>query len=229
MHAAHNHSHSHSVSQTRRSQSSGGSNVSLSSLTLLREGSRSPQVARLQNLLKRQGADVSTNGVFDEKTEKAVRAYQKKNNLEVDRLVGQQTWSSLLGMKPVPPGTNLLRQPAPSSSGGSTGGASTDPAGNVSSNFGGSNSQKLQHAMEVARKMGLTITSTTGGTHAPGSYHYQARAIDVAGSPSAMARFYRYFQNKSPTELFYDPLGGIKHGQQIGAIGGHGDHVHVAF
>lgn len=220
--------HSHSVSQTRRSQSSSGNNVSLSSLSLLREGSRSPQVARLQNLLKRQGADVAANGVFDAKTEKAVRAYQKKNNLEVDGLVGQQTWSSLLGMKAVPPGTNLLRQPA-RPSGGSTGGASTDPAGNVSSSFGGSNSQKLQHAMEVAKKMGLTITSTTGGQHAPGSYHYAGRAVDVAGSPSAMARFYRYFQNKNPTELFHDPLGGIKHGQSIGAIGGHGSHVHIAF
>lgn len=29
-------------------------------------------------------------------------------------------------------------------------------------------------------------------------------------------------------ELFYDPIGGIKFGKQIGAIGGHKDHVHVA-
>ena len=29
-------------------------------------------------------------------------------------------------------------------------------------------------------------------------------------------------------ELFYDPLGGIKNGRQVGAIGGHGDHVHLA-
>lgn len=29
-------------------------------------------------------------------------------------------------------------------------------------------------------------------------------------------------------ELFYDPLGGIKHSREIGAIGGHGDHVHIA-
>jgi hypothetical protein len=29
-------------------------------------------------------------------------------------------------------------------------------------------------------------------------------------------------------ELFYDPLGGIDEGKQIGAIGGHGDHVHMA-
>jgi hypothetical protein len=37
--------------------------------------------------------------------------------------------------------------------------------------------------------------------------------------------------NPSPTpaELFYDPLGGLKFGKQIGAIGGHSDHVHVAY
>jgi hypothetical protein len=29
-------------------------------------------------------------------------------------------------------------------------------------------------------------------------------------------------------ELFYDPLGAIKHGQRIAPIGGHRDHVHVA-
>src|ERR1041384_5847616 len=29
-------------------------------------------------------------------------------------------------------------------------------------------------------------------------------------------------------ELFYDPLGGVKYGKQIGAIGGHKDHVHLS-
>lgn len=212
------------VSQTQRSTR----DINLKNLSLLREGSRSPQVARLQNLLKNAGFNPgSADGVFGPKTAAAVKGYQKKNDLAVDGVVGQQTWSSLLGGKPVSPGSNMLR-PAPAGSSGGSSGASADPIGNVGS-FGGSNSQKLQHAMSVAKKMGLTITSTTGGTHAPGSYHYQARAIDVAGSPSAMARFYRYFQGKSPTELFYDPLGGIKYGQSIGAIGGHGDHVHVAF
>lgn len=36
------------------------------------------------------------------------------------------------------------------------------------------------------------------------------------------------FKGKGINELFYDPLGGIKHDKQIGAIGGHGDHVHAA-
>ena len=30
------------------------------------------------------------------------------------------------------------------------------------------------------------------------------------------------------TELFYDPVTGVKRGQKIGAVGGHADHVHVA-
>lgn len=31
-----------------------------------------------------------------------------------------------------------------------------------------------------------------------------------------------------PVELFYDPLGGIKHGKEIGAIGNHMDHIHYS-
>ena len=36
-----------------------------------------------------------------------------------------------------------------------------------------------------AHRHGLVVTSTTGGVHAPGSYHYQGRAVDlgVHGSP----------------------------------------------
>jgi len=103
-----------------------------------------------------------------------------------------------------------------------------DVSGVSGAGLGGLNA-KTTWAAKVARKMGLTVTSTTGGQHAPGSYHYSGRAVDVAGPPSIMAKFYRFMAQKNPTELFYDPLGGIKHGQQIGAIGGHSDHVHVAF
>jgi hypothetical protein len=79
--------------------------------------------------------------------------------------------------------------------------------------------------------MGLQITSTTGGQHAANSWHYKGRAADVAGAPAQMAAFFnaaldRYGRNL--LELFYDPLGGIKNGKRIGAIGGHSDHVHIA-
>ena len=93
----------------------------------------------------------------------------------------------------------------------------------------GGYSPQLNSAMSRARELGLRITSTTGGRHAPRSYHYQGRAADVAGSPSAMRQFYNEMARTSPTELFYDPAGGIKHGRNIGPIGGHRDHVHIAY
>lgn len=48
-----------------------------------------------------------------------------------------------------------------------------------------------------AKKIGLTVTSEGGGTHAPGSLHYQrtkqgrSKAIDVSGDPALMARYAR--------------------------------------
>jgi hypothetical protein len=88
---------------------------------------------------------------------------------------------------------------------------------------------RLSDARERAQELGLTITSTTGGRHAPGSYHYRGRAIDVSGSRGAMRKFYTEMSRTNPTELFYDPMGGMKHGRNIGPIGGHGNHVHVAY
>ena len=88
---------------------------------------------------------------------------------------------------------------------------------------------QLTSAMHRAQELGLHVNSTTGGRHAPRSYHYQGRAVDFGGSPTAMRQFYREMSRTNPTELFYDPMGGIKHGRNIGAIGGHGTHVHLAY
>jgi hypothetical protein len=100
-----------------------------------------------------------------------------------------------------------------------------DQLSSVSGAFG----SQLTAAMSRAQELGLRITSTTGGRHAPRSYHYLGRAVDVAGAPSAMRQFYSEMAQTNPTELFYDPMGGIKNGRNIGAIGGHGNHVHVAY
>jgi hypothetical protein len=93
----------------------------------------------------------------------------------------------------------------------------------------GTPADMLAYASKRAVELGLVITSTTGGVHTPGSYHYQGRAIDVAGPPPAMAAFYTEFAGTMPTELFYDPLGAIKNGAPIPPIGGHTDHVHIAY
>lgn len=95
----------------------------------------------------------------------------------------------------------------------------------VSGGFGA----QLNSAMHRAQQLGLRVTSTTGGKHATHSYHYLGRAADVAGPASAMAQFYREMAKTHPTELFYDPIGGIKNGHQTGPIGGHSNHVHVAY
>lgn len=143
----------------------------------------------------------SADGIFGPNTVAKIAAWQKNRGLAVDGKVGPAT-SRAFGVKP-----------------GGGGGAAQ----------GGSNSQKLAYAKNRARAIGLYITSTTGGKHTKGSYHYRGRAIDVAGSGAKMAQFYREMHTMRPTELFYDPLGGVKYGRDIGAIGGHGDHVHVAF
>lgn len=96
-------------------------------------------------------------------------------------------------------------------------------------NVGGGFGSQLTSAMNRAQALGLHITATTNGKHAPHSYHYIGRAADVAGPASAMRQFYTEMSRTNPTELFYDPMGGMKHGRNIGAIGGHGTHVHVAY
>ena len=101
----------------------------------------------------------------------------------------------------------------------------SDQLASVAGGFG----PQLTAAMHRARQLGLRITSTTGGHHAKHSYHYLGRAVDVAGSRSAMREFFTEMSHTHPTELFYDPMGGIKNGRRIGAIGGHSNHVHVAY
>ncbi len=94
---------------------------------------------------------------------------------------------------------------------------------------------KLQEAAKWAVRHGLTITSTTHGTHAPGSYHYPAsnpdgkgHAIDVAIPGSArfepkIAAFVRHFAGQHPRELFYDHLSGFPSPSHD-----HFDHAHLA-
>ena len=95
-------------------------------------------------------------------------------------------------------------------------------------------SGSLGAAGSLAQSMGLVITSTTGGKHAPGSYHYAGRAIDVAGSPGAMLAYAQRLASTSGgrmAELYYTPLGfSIKNGVKVPwTIPNHMDHVHVAY
>ena len=70
-------------------------------LSVLRKGATGAQVETLQRLLHSMGYDLGDkpfDGIFGSKTEEAVKAYQKANDLEDDGVVGKLTWSKLMGV-----------------------------------------------------------------------------------------------------------------------------------
>lgn len=62
---------------------------------VLRRGSFGSAVVELQKLLIAQGFDLSIDGDYGAATELAVMMVQKKHNLVVDGIVGEQTWRQL--------------------------------------------------------------------------------------------------------------------------------------
>lgn len=55
-------------------------------------GSRGSEVTELQKLLNKNGYTLDEDGIFGNKTQDAVKDFQKKNGLTVDGIVGEQTW-----------------------------------------------------------------------------------------------------------------------------------------
>ncbi|MFZ9889556.1 MAG: peptidoglycan-binding domain-containing protein [Myxococcota bacterium] len=77
-----------------------------------RYGSRNAHVVDLQQKLQRAGYDVGpVDGIFGAKTEAAVVSYQRARGLDVDGIVGPQTWGSL-GTSAGSPTTSTPRAPA---------------------------------------------------------------------------------------------------------------------
>jgi GH24 family phage-related lysozyme (muramidase) len=62
---------------------------------LLKLGSRGKYVQMLQHVLNINGCHLAVDGVFGEKTKKAVMTYQKNHGLQVDGIVGKITWDRL--------------------------------------------------------------------------------------------------------------------------------------
>ena len=92
--------------------------------------------------------------------------------------------------------------------------------------------------LRLGQQFGLRIdgsNQTTGGNHAPGSYHYQGMAVDFGdakNSPEKLRALASWARRNAPRikEFYYDPLGWFVRDGKIykGSIGGHGDHVHIA-
>ena len=76
----------------------GGNTVNVE-LNVIGKGDEGEQVKTLQRLLLALGYDLGKSGVdgdFGTKTDTAVKAFQKKNKLDVDGIVGKDTWNKLL-------------------------------------------------------------------------------------------------------------------------------------
>ena len=74
-------------------------NMTAVALDILRRGDKGEQVKTLQRLLNALGCSVGSSGIdgsFGPATEKAVIAFQKKEGLSQDGVVGSATWTSLL-------------------------------------------------------------------------------------------------------------------------------------
>ena len=69
-------------------------------MELLKKGSKGDSVKLLQELLNKHGFNLTVDGDFGNKTEEAVKDYQKKNKLVSDGIVGNKTWNYLIGSKP---------------------------------------------------------------------------------------------------------------------------------
>ncbi len=75
---------------------------------VLKKGSKGEFVQLMQEMLKKLGFTISTDGIFGSGTEKIVIEFQKQNNLKQDGIVGSKTWillqelSSKINKKEIP-------------------------------------------------------------------------------------------------------------------------------
>ncbi len=72
----------------------------LTNYPTIRIGSRGNFVVTLQYLLNMYGYNLSTDGIFGDRTMRAVQQFQTNNNLTADGIVGANTWRALLNLNP---------------------------------------------------------------------------------------------------------------------------------
>lgn len=73
-------------------------------MAILRHGDRGPEVAELQELLIQVGAEINADGIFGDRTERAVVTFQRSAGLVTDGLAGPKTMRALPGGNEDPSG-----------------------------------------------------------------------------------------------------------------------------
>jgi peptidoglycan hydrolase-like protein with peptidoglycan-binding domain len=99
---------------------------------VLRRGSRGEFVAYLQQLLIAAGHDPGpVDGIFGPRTEAAVREFQQANGLQVDGVVGIQTWTALDPIAEAHPTDPPVGTPVQGGGGGAPAPGGTAPGGTI--------------------------------------------------------------------------------------------------
>ena len=69
----------------------------IANIPFAQSGTKGPLASAIQAALCEAGHILDIDGEFGQKTENALREYQKKNGLEVDGVAGPATYAKLLG------------------------------------------------------------------------------------------------------------------------------------
>jgi putative chitinase len=67
-------------------------------VVVAKNGDNSPYVKDLQNMLIKKGAKITADGAYGPSTEKTVKAFQKKNNLEITGMIDTNTLNKLMSV-----------------------------------------------------------------------------------------------------------------------------------
>jgi len=174
-------------------------NAPASATPTLERDDRGPAVADLQNRLQAAGFSPGTaDGIFGARTEGAVRSYQASRGIEVDGVVGPNTWAQLNGAPAVekPPAAEPV---APGDVARVSDGPSNAKIASLHPELRG---QAAEFVNRVEQELGITLRVTSGHrtyaeqdalyaqgrtapgnvvTNAPGGYsnHNFATAFDV--------------------------------------------------
>lgn len=148
----------------------------------LRRGNSGAAVTELQRALARDGFDPgAVDGKFGPATERAVRAFQKANGLDVDGVVGPMTRAALAGgvvapAPSLPPTTGAGEPPTTGAPGDVT------TARSRTATIGGVSTYQVQGKKGVAFKGGLSLDAD-GSPHAYNPSNTGLDALGNAGRP----------------------------------------------
>jgi hypothetical protein len=147
--------------------------------------------------------------------DKSIVATQQSSTAKLQNSIAASTQAQLAGQQQL---MTAIQQAGANGAGGLGGGG----GGIFGAGAGGGGVAKVIAAGKMLQGMGLNVAENPAfgngrvGGHAPNSYHYSGRAIDVTGPESQLDAAYAKLKGTNPAELLW-------------RTAGHYDHLHLAY